>query len=65
MKNKDILKNNNTYSKRKYSKPEINFIKIDKDVSILMSSSNPYHDPDEESFNSSKLFNNPFKISKA
>jgi len=49
--------------RRKYSTPEITEIKIDKEISLIMMSSNPGDDPPEESMPGS--FNlNPFKISK-
>jgi hypothetical protein len=49
--------------KRKYLAPEITEIKIDKEISLIMMSSNPGDDPPEESMPDN--FNlNPFKILK-
>jgi hypothetical protein len=47
--------------KRKYSAPEINTIKIDKEISLVMMSSNPGGDPDE-SLQQDHFNLNPFKI---
>jgi hypothetical protein len=56
----DIL---NRKDKRKYSAPEITEIKIDKEISLIMMSSNPGDNPPEESMPDN--FNlNPFKILK-
>jgi hypothetical protein len=49
--------------KRKYSAPEINQIKIDKEISLVMMSANPGGDPDE-SLQQDHFSLNPFKIFK-
>ncbi|HNW99193.1 MAG TPA: hypothetical protein PKK00_12360 [Bacteroidales bacterium] len=52
--------------KRNYSKPNIEQIKIDNEISIFMttSSDTPPGDP-SSALQPDKLDNNPFKISKA
>jgi hypothetical protein len=55
--------NNTQKEKRKYSAPEITQIKIDKEISLVMMSSNPGGDPDE-SVQADHFNLNPFKIFK-
>jgi hypothetical protein len=49
--------------KRKYSTPEITEIKIDKEISLIMMSSNPGDNPPEGSM-PDNFDLNPFKILK-
>ena len=53
----------NTTEKKKYNKPTINEIKIDYEISLVLMSANPYHDPDEpfSSVEPDRFINNPFK----
>ena len=52
--------NQKATGKRKYNRPEINLIKMDNDISVLMASANPVHDPDE-SIQPEHFSFNPFK----
>jgi hypothetical protein len=49
--------------RRKYLPPEINIIKIDNEISLVMMSANPGGDPDE-SIQHDHFNLNPFKLFK-
>ena len=36
-----------TANKRTYTKPDIDIVKIDNEISVFMNSENPYENPDE------------------
>jgi len=61
MKNQIIFQNREITKKRKYSSPDIAVIKIDNDISLIMMSANPYHDPDG-SIQQEHFSFNPFKM---
>ena len=50
--------------KSKYVRPEINQVKLDNEISMVMMSANPYGDPSETSLNPSNFSLNPFKMLK-
>ena len=42
-----ISHNMETSNKRAYTKPNIDIVKIDNEISVFMNSENPYENPDE------------------
>ena len=54
-----------TQIKKTYNRPEINKIKIDNEISlIMMSGAGPGGDPEENSINPDNFNFNPFKLLK-
>ena len=46
-----------TATKRTYTKPDIDIVKIDNEISVFMNSENPYENPDETSLNKFPFIN--------
>ena len=56
---KTMISKTKETSKRTYSKPEIEIVKIDNEISLVMMSANPTTDPTEGALDLKK--NDPFK----
>lgn len=61
---KNLKQEQNSTNKRKYNRPEITEIKLDNEISMVMTSAGPYDDPDEISVKPDHFNLNPFKMLK-
>lgn len=57
------IKKNKTHTKRRYAKPRIEKVLVDKKITMVMMTTPP-GDPDDISISPDQFLNNPFKLNK-